>query len=213
MMKVIPFLLFLTPSLWAQQFVQLTSPNGAVGFQFHLTPQAPVYSITYQGQPVIEDSELSLDFREGSLGKNLKFRRVHYDQKDETYPLVVGKTSLARNYYQEAAIELVSTQAPLWQVTVYVRAYDDGLAFRYEFPKQPDWKTYEMLDEHSTFRFAANPVVYTLLRKNYKTSHEGLYTTTTLDSTHYPVPPLMVQLRSHPGRASGKSWSRRLDWN
>ena len=168
--------------LLAQQTVQLASPDGKAQFQFHLTPSTSTYRISFKGQPVIEASELQLVFKDASFGKNLKIKKIRYRKNDETYPLAVGKTSLARNHYREAAIELVRTEAPVWRVILRVRAYDDGVAFRYEFPKQKGRTAYELMDEQSTFQLASNPTVHALLLPHYKTSHEGLYTTTSLDS-------------------------------
>ena len=94
---------------------------------------------------------------------------------DETYALPVGKNSRVRNRYHQALIALQETAGAHRRVNLVVRAFDDGLAFRYEFPTQKNWAAYTLTAENSTFSLAGNPTVLTLFRENYTTSHEGLY--------------------------------------
>jgi len=181
-MRLIILFLLSSQLLFAQKIVRLASPDGAIQYNFQMTTQAPTYTVSFQGQPVISDSKLSLDFKNGAFDKNFRIKKIRYKKADETYELVVGKAKTVRNHYQEAVVELVSNSKPKRQINLIIRAYNDGIAFRYEFPKQANWSSYELTDEHSTFQFASNPTVNTLYLPNYKTSHEGLYTTTKLDS-------------------------------
>ena len=180
-MKLLVFLLSIQV-LFGQQVLRLSSPNGTVQFQFRVTPAAPVYAVSFRGKPVLLESKWSLDFKNGSFGKNLEIKNTRFQTKNETYELVVGKAKKVQNHYRELTIDLVSQEAPNWEITLKVRAYDDGVAFRYEFPKQKTQDHYELTNENATFRFAANPTVSTLLHSNYKTSHEGLYTTKALNA-------------------------------
>ena len=56
-----------------------------------------------------------------------------------------------------------------------VRVFDDGLAFRYEFPQQNNWSAYTLLEENTTFNLAGDPMVHSLFLPNYTSSHEGEY--------------------------------------
>lgn len=96
---------------------------------------------------------------------------------EETYELLVGKAKTVRNQCQEAVIPLTEKTGIRRQVNLVVRAYNDGVAFRYEFPEQPNWKSFTLLDEFSTFNLAGNPTTHTLFRPNFLTSHEGYYDT------------------------------------
>jgi alpha-glucosidase len=57
-----------------------------------------------------------------------------------------------------------------------VRVFNDGLAFRYEFPEQEKWKSFLLTSENSTFNLSGDPEALALFRPNFTTSHEGLYT-------------------------------------
>ena len=166
--------------LFAQKTLRLTSPNAAVEFQFRINSAAATYNVFFKGKPVLSNSKLGLNFSNGAFDKNLKIKNVRFQTINETYELVVGKARRVRNHYKEVAITLENSSN--WTVILKVRAYNDGVAFRYEFPKQPAQTSYELTEEGSSFRFVDNPTVHVLLHANYKTSHEGLYTTTTLDA-------------------------------
>jgi alpha-glucosidase len=57
-----------------------------------------------------------------------------------------------------------------------VRAYNDGVAFRYAFPEQAGWKNYTLYDESTNFNLAGDPKALVLFLPSYTSSHEGPYT-------------------------------------
>ena len=186
----------------AQSTVQLQSPDGQLTFSFRLTPGAPVYGVALGGQPVVAESALGLVFQEGgAFGAGLKVLSARLSQTDETYALLVGKNSRVRNHYRQVVIELAEKGGAKRRVNLVVRAYDDGVALRYEFPAQPNWSAYSLLEENTDFRLAGNPTVLTLFRANYRTSHEGFYNH--LPWAQVPTDTLMdlPTLFEFPGRA------------
>ena len=166
----------LTLSAVAQKTLTLRSPGGQLTYRFHLTPQAPVYAVDFHGKPVVAESPLGLEFQQGGAwGAGLRQLSARQLAVDEYYSLPVGKASRIRNHYRQLTIALQETAGAGRQITLVVRAYDDGLAFRYEFPAQKNWPDYVLTAENSTFRLAGDPTVLTLFRENYLTSHEGFY--------------------------------------
>ena len=172
----------ITP-LWAARPVRVSSPNGRIVFSLTLTKSAPTYRVTFDKTVLIDNSPLSLDFQSGgAFGANLDQKKPVTRTIDETYELVVGKVKTARNHCREAVIPLVEQRGGKRQINLVVRVFNDGVAFRYEFPKQPNWTSYVLTDENTTFRLTGNPTVRALFLPNFTTSHEGLYTTLPLDS-------------------------------
>ena len=111
----------------------LTSPDGGVQIIFRLAAnQTPEYSVTFHGQPVVEHSSLSLEFRQGGPWvPGQEITDVRRDAHDETYSLVAGKSSTARDHYKQMIVALRDTAAPHRKIELHFRAYDDGAAFRY----------------------------------------------------------------------------------
>jgi alpha-glucosidase len=51
-----------------------------------------------------------------------------------------------------------------------VRAFNDGIAFRYEFPGQDNWHSYTLTDEKTAFRIVGDPKLLTLFLPHYNSS-------------------------------------------
>ena len=176
------FLLLLSPIITAKD-IRVTSPNGRIVFVFNLTKSAPTYRVLLDKKTMVDESPLTLTFQErGVFGPNLKLGKPLMREIDETYDLVVGKVKTARNHCREAVFPLTDKAEANRQINLVVRVFDDGVAFRYEFPKQNNWSSYTLTDEQSTFNLAQHPTVQALFRHDFLTSHEGLYTTLPLDS-------------------------------
>ena len=169
--------LIVTLPVVAQNNITLKSPDGQLVFSFALTDKAPLYRVAYQGKTLIEDSQLGLSFQEGNFGAYLKMSKPRFRKVDETYELVVGKAKTVRNQHRQVLIPLTEQDGAKRQINLVVRVFNDGLAFRYEFPEQQSWSSYTLLDEHSTFNIADDPVVRTLFWGDYTNSHEGFYHT------------------------------------
>ena len=178
MKKNILILLLLGCSVIAfpQQKIKLSSPDGNLKFEFLLLEDAPYYQVSYKNKLLIQNSKMGFDFDSGVLASNLKLNKAKYATIDETYELVVGKTKVARNHCKEVVIPLEEKNKPFRKVNVVVRAFNDGLAFRYEFPQQSGWKSYIMYDELTGFNLTGNPKALALFLPGYISSHEGLYT-------------------------------------
>jgi len=171
------FIVFLSgyPVL-AQSKITLKSPDGKLIFSLRITKATPVYQVIYKGQILVDDSELGLDFQKsGAFGSGIKPGKAVFTDVDENYELAVGKTKKVHNVHRQAIIPLLEDTGTKRKINLVVRAFDDGIAFRYEFPEQPNWKEYSLTDENTSFNVAGNPKVTSLLFDNYSSSHEGLY--------------------------------------
>jgi len=160
--------------VWAQKTIGLKSPDGNVVFTFQLKADKPVYRVAYKGRLLIGDSELGFTFKEqGAFGRGLQTPKAVFGGADEFYALPIGKTSQVRNHYKQVLIPLIEKGGR--QINLLVRAFNDGLAFRYEFPKQAGWDSYTLTEENTGFNVAGNPGVRTLLFDQFNNNHEGLY--------------------------------------
>ena len=178
MKKIIVFVLILNivPISVMAQSVSLSSPDGNLQFRFKMGKQLPAYEITFRNQMLLSNATLSLDFDSGIFGENLKMGKPVYRTGNETYELVVGKTKTAHSKYKEMTIPLNEKQSPHRIIHLVVRAFNDGIAFRYVFPEQPHWDSYVMYDENDEFCLTGNPNTTALFLSSYTSSHEGLYT-------------------------------------
>jgi alpha-glucosidase len=162
-----------------QKNISLNSPDNAIRFSFSLTKETPQYNISYDGKNIIENSPLSLAFDNGSFAAGLRMLKPVFREADENYTLYVGKTSRVKEHFKEVEIPLLQPSSGR-QVNLVVRAFNDGLAFRYRFVSAGKEKRFVLTDENSSFRFVSDPLVHALFLPNYTSSHEGYYTSISL---------------------------------
>jgi alpha-glucosidase len=177
-MKLLQLFIFLIISLGsiAQKSIRLSSPGGQIIFLFQLVDTNALYNVSFKNKPIITNSEISLRFLEtGEFKKKLKAGKPVFHEGEENYELITGKSKWVHQPYREVLIPLQEITAPFRKINFIARAFDDGLAFRYEFPQQTNWSQFSLTDEHTTFNFAGDPEVLALFLPNYTTSHEGEY--------------------------------------
>lgn len=160
----------------AQKPVKLTSPDGALQFAFRLSKNGPQYDIIYKGRPVIAGGELGLTFAGEEIFKTgLKLGKVILRNGEEKYSLVIGKTSAVQEQYREMMLPLEQSVKPFRKLNIIVRAFNDGIAFRYEFPGQQGSTEFSLARENTSFPIPGDPKVLALFLPNFTSSHEGLY--------------------------------------
>ena len=173
-------LMILCSNIVAQKNVRLTSPDGNIVFSFSMQKGQPQYSVSYNRQVLLQNSTFNLVFDDASPLQHCRLKKeTHYSEGVENYALIVGKTSLVNQPNKEATIYL---QGEKYDVNVEVKAFNDGIAFRYVFPEQPGHRSVTLLDERSQFNVTGDPIIKALLLPNFLTSHEGLYSTAALSN-------------------------------
>ena len=172
---IICALLFCLGTASAQQKFSVASPDGKLKLVLDIAPEKVAYSVKYGKQQLLEDSRLGFEFDSGEFGAGLKAGKVQRRKIDEAYELVVGKVRRARNYCNEMTVPLVERNGKERTVNLVVRAFDDGIAFRYEFPEQKAWDSYVMYDERTQFNLQGNPMALLMYLPGYVNTHEGVY--------------------------------------
>jgi len=169
-------LIFVAQSVFAQKNVALKSPDGNLRFTLAQENGKPQYQVFYKNKLLIQNSSLGLTFKDsGDFSANFKMHKPTYKTATEQYDLVVGKAKHVVSNYQQATIPFIENAAAKRVINIVVRVFNDGVAFRYEFPEQKNWGAYTLTDENSEFNIVGDPKLRVLLFNNYTSSHEGLY--------------------------------------
>jgi alpha-glucosidase len=139
-------------------------------------PKSLCYRVTFNEQTAVHDSALKLRLASGrKLGANCVIERSIQRQVDSQYEQYPGKRSLVRDHCTELTVFVRETEAPQLRWQIVARAYNDGVAFRYRFPPQPDWQELELADEHTEFVLPDDSVATALPLASFRTSHENRY--------------------------------------
>ena len=133
------------------------SPNGQLTLDFSLqNGGVPTYHLTYKGRDVIKTSTLGLELKDApSLTDGFAVAGTKTAAINQSWQPVWGEVKTIRNHYNELAVTL--TQAATQRtILVRFRVFDDGLGFRYEFPRQPNLGYFVVKEEQTQFALAGD---------------------------------------------------------
>lgn len=94
---------------------------------------------------------------------------------DTTYPRPYRPDTQSRDHYNLLTITFAHPDHPEQRFDLLVRAYDDGIAFRYHLPG--DGHTLQIAEERTAFSYGGDPITYSLSVPGFGTSYEGHYET------------------------------------
>ena len=153
---------------------KLSSPDGNLTMSFSLDMQgSPVYELSYKGKTVIKPSKLGLELVQENPNKQTDFEwkeqkntilsdvqtnlyngfeleKAEFSTFDETWQPVWGEEKEIRNHYNQLTVTLEQSQSERI-MQIEFRLFNDGLGFRYNFPKQPHLNYFVIKEEHSQF--------------------------------------------------------------
>ncbi|MEO7766676.1 MAG: glycoside hydrolase family 97 N-terminal domain-containing protein, partial [Ferruginibacter sp.] len=173
--KIFIAVLSLAANSFAQNVSRLQSPDGNIVFSFRLINSLPVYSVDFKKSNLVSSSLLNLDAGNGGF-KKIIIDKTIYSAGIDNYELVVGKTKRVNDQYNQLIISMEDKGNNSFKTDLEIRAFNDGIAFRYRFPLQNSNPSFSLFEELTQFRFSSDPIVKALLLPNYTSSHEGLYT-------------------------------------
>jgi alpha-glucosidase len=148
--------LALTVSPLAAQ-VQVTSPDGRNEVTVEAREGKLTYGMTRDRRPLVLPSALGFQFRgAAALRDGLRITDTTRQSHDEWWTQPWGEVARVRDHYNELAVTVQETGASGRRFTLRVRAFDDGIGFRYELPEQPGLGTFAIDDELTEFNLADN---------------------------------------------------------
>ncbi len=155
-MKNYLLLSFLFSALFiSAQSVQSPSKEITLGFKLSGKGQ-PTYTVNYKDKAVVLDSNLGLNLKnDTALINDFSIDSVGRKSVNETWKPVLGELSNIKNNYNELTIAL-SQKSTARKMNIIFKIYDEGVAFRYEFPKQKNLNYFIISDEKSEFNLAGN---------------------------------------------------------
>ena len=120
-----------------------------------------VFSIFSNGIEIVKEASFGLEF-EGMepFGRGIKVVKEQFNQHDENWQRVWGRSKNVRDHYNELVLTLEETQSPKRTLNVYFRIFDDGFAFRYLIPEQDQISTINISNELTSFSFSENHDVW-----------------------------------------------------
>lgn len=150
---------------------EIISPDGRTRLSFVTGADGCMaYTVERDGKPLILPSALGLVVQERNLAGGFSVREIVKRSVDETWTQPWGENKILRDCHNEMTAVLKNDDGVL--LTLRFRAFDDGVAFRYEW-EVPDLDSLTVTDELTEFRFAEDGVSWSIPR-NFNT-YELLY--------------------------------------
>jgi hypothetical protein len=155
MKKILSIALLLFVFCISAQSIQ--SPSKQILLDFGLTENGrPTYSVTFKNKTVILQSALGIYLKDGSnLATNFSSEGIKNITFNENWKPVLGEQASIINHYNEMKVAL-SQAGTNRKMNIIFKVYDEGVAFRYEFPKQKDLNYFIIKEEKTEFNLAGN---------------------------------------------------------
>ncbi|MCL3853836.1 MULTISPECIES: glycoside hydrolase family 97 protein [Parabacteroides] len=135
-----------------QTVIPLKSPSEKLNAEIQVKNQSVQIGLYEKGDKVVDVKTLQLDLEEEILCGNWLVTNQTRKAINQTWQPVYGERSLVTDQYNELELSLQSDQNQK-EMTLFIRLYNEGLAFRYAFDKLDFWNC-TLTAENTQFLFA-----------------------------------------------------------
>jgi hypothetical protein len=151
---VLAILFFSLNMLQAQR---ISSPSSKITLNFTLTAKGqPSYAVAYKNKAVVLESAMGIKLKEKpALDVNFEIIGSKTTAFNESWEPVLGEQSAIVNHYNELTVSLIQKETNV-KVNIIFRVFDEGVAFRYDFPKQAALNYFIISDEVTQFNLTDN---------------------------------------------------------
>ena len=179
----------------AKTVASVESPNGTLRVELDVDDGHVAYRVQRKRAALIETSRLGFLLSDGSqLDRNMTFdSAAPATSHDARYTLPWGERLYMRDAHKELRATFVETIAPKRRYTVVVRAFDAGVALRYEFPDQPSLREVRIADELTEFNIARAGTAWWIPAGEWN-RYEYLYNTTPIEQVAQAHTPATFRL-------------------
>lgn len=188
--------------------VAVKSPDGQIEFRLFLTQQPDpseeflrvAYQVYFKGKLLMDTSFLGLNIRDQPiLGVNVGMTASKTSSIDDAYTVPAGKNKTIHERYNALTAEYLQNGSLGRRINVEVRAYDDGVAFRYVVPWSNPLVDMQIDDEFTEFRFAKDAQSYPLILDDFNTNYEDGYNPMAISGIHTDSLVALPFLAEQPG--------------
>ncbi|HEY6062943.1 MAG TPA: glycoside hydrolase family 97 protein [Chitinophagaceae bacterium] len=162
------------------QVVTINSPNSSIKLTIQFTTTGELrYKTTFKDKTVTGLSALGINLKSPQVLLT-KFNLLEIDSSvtDETWKPVWGEVSSIRNNYKQLVLKLSDRSGSGIQLEIIFRVFNEGVGFRYSFPRQPKLNHFIISDELTQFALTGDHKTF-WIPGDYD-SNEFMYNTTKL---------------------------------
>jgi len=152
----------------------LKSPNSRIQVDLTNNGNGLSYTVSLDGKQFISESSLGLIINELPIGKNeLQFLGKEEKSVKDSFTLVAGRTKTVADNYNTSTFKFTAKDERKLNLNLVIRAYNEGVAIRYQLPGQSGLTKFTIQNELTRFGFAADYTCFGLNLGKFANSHEG----------------------------------------
>ena len=140
----------------------VSAPTVDLKLGFWISEGIPYYRVQSNGKVLVEDAKLGLSASLGELNGEFTAGVPTFAENDTSWNPLVGEQETIRDAYKEMRIVLTHSSGTVLKFVA--RAYDEGIAFRYELPETES--SYMISDEYTQFSFPAGTMASVHVAQN-----------------------------------------------
>ena len=195
---VLVSLLWTTAIVTAQEFdgERLLSPGGDIEVSVAARDGRLGYAVHYRGEEVVRPSQLGLLFqsRHGFNDGLVLLEEPERRNADTTWEQPWGENRFVRDHYNELLVTARHEESG-GVIDIRIRAFDDGIGFRYEMPEQPGIESLNIVRELSQFAVPPEATAW-WIPADRANRYEILYRESGLEEINHVHTPVTFRLPS-----------------
>ena len=138
-----------------QDTISVASPDGRNKVGVATYEGRLYYILNRDGRSIMMPSMLGFEFKGAPpIRDSLRITGQARSTHDETWTQPWGELARVRDHHNELRVGVVETTVPRRKFDFVVRAFNDGVGFRYEFPAQAALTDFVISDELTQFNLA-----------------------------------------------------------
>ncbi|TDH23507.1 glycoside hydrolase family 97 protein [Segetibacter sp. 3557_3] len=142
----------------AAQIAVVSSPDKLLKLTVNVVDSLPVYSVTYDGKMMLDNSPLGLITNEGDFSKGMKYISKQDSLVDKSYKQDKIKTSSV--HYLANTLSCTFENARQRRINITFQLSNNNIAFRYELPVWRDRMSCVVEKEVTGFKFPAQTTTF-----------------------------------------------------
>jgi len=175
------------------KMVRLSSPDGMIEVSVNDDGGALSYSVTRDGNEVIQSSLLGMRFaKQHGLDRDLRIVETQFSSSDTSWEQPWGENRFVRDNHKQLRLS-IARKSPQLKFDLVVKAFNDGIGFRYEVPKQSGLNSVEITEELTEFNMDQDSKAWWIPARKWN-RYEYLYNTTTVDEMEMAHTPVTMRL-------------------
>ncbi|WP_372761773.1 glycoside hydrolase family 97 protein [Pseudoalteromonas sp.] len=181
-MRISALLLLAFSSVSVAKTASIASPNGNITISLSDELSTPSYSINFKNKTVIDNSALGFAFKQQApFSEGFKITNTQQQSVNSQWQQPWGERTTVTDHHNEIAVTFSKADPHGGTYTVRVRAFNNGVGFRYEVPAQAGFENIAITKELTEFAIAGadNATAWWIPARGWN-RYEYVYNTTPL---------------------------------